>query len=55
MKVYSQGGTSSSMYPRLNDLDMRNSCQVLETLNKTGERLEGTEELKMPPVSTAVA
>ena len=43
------------MYPRLNDLEMHNSCRVLETMNKNGERLEGSEELKMPPVSTAVA
>ena len=47
--------TQSSMYPRLKEGETRKSCQIIETIGATGERLEGTEELKMPPVSSAVA
>ena len=50
------GDGTSSMYPRLKDVpETRNSCAVIETLGSNNGRLEGTEELKMPPVSTAIA
>lgn len=46
------------MYPRLKDsgagIETRNSMHIIETLGNQ-EKLEGSPELKMPPVSTAVA
>jgi len=51
-------GVQSSMYPRLKDksggVETRNSMHIIETLGNQG-KLEGSPELKMPPVSTAVA
>ena len=46
------------MYPRLKDsgagIETRNSMHIIETMGNQ-EKLEGSPELKMPPVSTAVA
>lgn len=56
--VYSDG-FNSSLYPHLNEKnelpETRNSCAVLENMGTQKVRLEGAEELKMPPVSSAVA
>lgn len=56
INVFSESG-NSSMYPRLNDTSnvsgARKSAQIIETVGN--QQLETTKELKMPPVSTAVA
>ena len=59
INVLSEGiHTQSSMYPRLKDPNQdgnRKSCEIIHTNGSANERLEGTEELKMPPVSSAIA
>ena len=55
-ELFSDGGGNSSMYPRLKEQSVpenRNSCQIIETVG--AKRLEASDKLKMPSVSTAVA
>ncbi len=56
--LYSDG-FSSSLYPNVKEIkelpETRNSMGVLQLSGTQKVRLEGHEELKMPPVSSAIA